>query len=113
MTFCQGQIELYSHHPFLPTLVRNLARMGIRVSGAYLIESQFMEDRYKFFSGVLSAMSAMVNLEIPWVNLMSKMDLVTAKREDGSGGPRNGLRFRKDIARQVSIPVIGFPNLFS
>lgn len=67
-----------------------------------------MEDKYKFFSGVLSAMSAMVNLEIPWVNLMSKMDLVTAKREDGSGGPRNGLRFRKDIARQVGIPRNGF-----
>jgi hypothetical protein len=75
--------------------------MGIRVSGAYLIESQFMEDRYKFFSGVLSAMSAMVNLEIPWINVMSKMDLVTTKKDDGSGGARNGLRRWKDIARRV------------
>jgi hypothetical protein len=24
-----GQIELYTHHPFLPTLVQNLTRMGI------------------------------------------------------------------------------------
>ena len=44
-----GQIELYTHHPFLPTLVQNLTRMGIRVCATYLIESQFMEDRYKFF----------------------------------------------------------------
>lgn len=99
-----GQIELYTHHPFLPTLVRNLTRMGIRVSATYLIESQFMEDRYKFFSGVLSAMSAMVNLEIPWINVMSKMDLVTGGKEDKSGGARNGLRRRKDIARYFAAP---------
>jgi Conserved hypothetical ATP binding protein len=45
----KGQIELYTHHSFLPTLVRNLSRMGIRTSAVYLIDSQFMEDRYKFF----------------------------------------------------------------
>jgi len=66
-----------------------------------------MEDRYKFFSGVLSAMSAMVNLEIPWINIMSKMDLVTSKSDDGSGQARNGLRHRKDIARRV-----GFLTIF-
>jgi len=49
-------------------------------------------------SGVLSAMSAMVNLEIPWINIMSKMDLVTANPDDPAGG-RNGIRTKKDIAR--------------
>ena len=44
-----GQIELYTHHPFLPTLVRHLQRLGIRTCAVYLIESQFMEDKYKFF----------------------------------------------------------------
>jgi hypothetical protein len=70
-----------------------------------------MEDRYKFFSGVLSAMSAMVNLEIPWINIMSKMDLVTSNKEDNSGGARNGLRRRKDIARWDSLPQV-FRNFF-
>ncbi|KAF9498427.1 ATP-binding protein Fet5 [Pleurotus eryngii] len=98
---CPGQIELYTHHPFLPDLVRNLQRLGFRVSATYLIESQFMEDRYKFFSGVLSAMSAMVNLEIPWINIMSKMDLVTANTDDPSSGARNGIRRKKDIARYL------------
>lgn len=49
MAFSAGQIELYTHHPFLPTLVQHLTRLNIRVCAAYLIESQFMEDRYKFF----------------------------------------------------------------
>ena len=50
-------------------------------------------------------MSAMVNLEIPWINIMSKMDLVTSqhkKNEEGFEEPRNGLRVRRDIARYVS-----------
>lgn len=47
-----GQIELYTHHPFLPFLVRHLNRLGIRTCAAYLIESQFMEDKYKFFRQV-------------------------------------------------------------
>lgn len=96
---CPGQIELYTHHPFLPTLVRHLNRMGIRTCATYLIESQFMEDKYKFFSGVLSAMSAMVNLEIPWINIMSKMDLVTQNPDDPASGARNGFIARKNIAR--------------
>lgn len=50
------------------------------------------------YSGVLSAMSAMVNLEIPWINVMSKMDLVSSKTKDPAGG-RNGIRSRKDITR--------------
>ncbi|EMD41067.1 hypothetical protein CERSUDRAFT_149714 [Gelatoporia subvermispora B] len=95
---CPGQIELYTHHPFLPTLARHLIRLGMRVSATYLIESQFMEDKYKFFSGVLSAMSAMVNLEVPWINIMSKMDLVTTSSEDAASG-RNGVRTKKDISR--------------
>jgi GPN-loop GTPase len=90
----------------------------MRTSAVYLVESQFMEDQYKFFrcepllyrgslftripfilSGVLSAMSAMVNLEIPWINVMSKMDLVTENAENPSQGARNGVRGRRNIAR--------------
>lgn len=40
-----------------------------------------MQDRAKFFAGVLSAMSCMLSLGIPMLCLMSKMDLV----KDGKG----------------------------
>lgn len=56
-------------------------------------------------SGVLSAMSAMVNLEIPWINIMSKMDLVTSNPDDESSGARIGLRKRKNYARYVNLLV--------
>jgi hypothetical protein len=82
-----GQIELYTHIPILPALVRHLTRTGaldVRLCAAYLLEATFVVDRAKFFAGTLSAMSAMIMLEIPHVNILSKMDLVkgqVGKRE--------------------------------
>ena len=74
-----GQIELYTHIPLLPELVRFLSRSGpldISLCAAYLLEATFVIDKAKFFAGTLSAMSAMIMLELPHVNILSKMDLV-------------------------------------
>ncbi|KAL8910779.1 MAG: hypothetical protein Q9171_003958 [Xanthocarpia ochracea] len=74
-----GQIELYTHIPVVPTLVKHLTRFGslnVSLCAAYLLESTFVIDRAKFFAGTLSAMSAMIMLEVPHVNILSKMDLV-------------------------------------
>lgn len=74
-----GQIELYTHIPLLPSLVQFLSRAGplnISLCAAYLLESSFVVDKAKFFAGTLSAMSAMLMLEMPHVNVLSKMDQV-------------------------------------
>ena len=74
-----GQIELYTHIPLLPELTRHLGRMGplnISLCAAYLLEATFVVDKAKFFAGTLSAMSAMINMELPHINVLSKMDLV-------------------------------------
>ncbi|KAL7314762.1 hypothetical protein PS15m_006291 [Mucor circinelloides] len=73
---CPGQIELYTHFPIMRRLCETLGRLNMSVCGVYCLESQFIEDKSKYFSGVLSAMSAMVNLEIPHINVMTKMDLI-------------------------------------
>ncbi|KIX08432.1 uncharacterized protein Z518_03088 [Rhinocladiella mackenziei CBS 650.93] len=74
-----GQIELYTHIPLLPELVKYLSRMGqlnINLCAAYLLEATFIVDKAKFFAGTLSAMSAMIMMELPHINILSKMDLV-------------------------------------
>jgi len=74
-----GQIELYTHIPVVPTLVKHLTRTGalnVNLCATYLLESTFVIDRAKYFAGTLSAMSAMIMLEVPHVNVLSKMDLV-------------------------------------
>jgi GPN-loop GTPase len=81
-----GQIELYTHVPILPALVRELTggMLNMRLCAVYLLEATFIVDRAKFFAGTLSAMSSMLLLGLPHVNVLSKMDLVkgmVARRE--------------------------------
>jgi GTPase SAR1 family protein len=107
-----GQIELYTHIPILPTLTKHLMEgtLNIRLCAAYLLEATFIVDRAKFFSGTLSAMSAMLMLGMPHVNILSKMDLVkgtVAKKElrrfiqvdsdllDENPGPTERLNFEE------------------
>lgn len=89
---CPGQIELYTHIPILPQITDFLQRrLNFRTSAVYLLESQFMQDKSKFFAGVLSAMSCMLSLGIPMLCLMSKMDLV----KDDKG------RIRREVGRYL------------
>jgi len=74
---CPGQIELYTHIPLLPRLATHLSTaLNFRTSAVYLIDSQFMQDKSKFFAGVMSAMSCMLALGVSMLCVMSKMDLV-------------------------------------
>ncbi|KAF3820657.1 hypothetical protein GH733_005202, partial [Mirounga leonina] len=59
---CPGQIELYTHLPVMKQLVQQLEQW-----------------EFRFISGILAALSAMISLEIPQVNIMTKMDLLSKK----------------------------------
>lgn len=59
------------------------SRFDFRVCGVFLLDSQFMIDGAKFLSGTTAALSVMVNLQIPHVNILTKVDLLSksAKKE--------------------------------
>lgn len=74
---CPGQIELYTHVPVLPAIVKHLQRsLNFNLCATYMIEAPFIVDLLKFFSGALSAMLAMILLELPHINVLSKVDLI-------------------------------------
>lgn len=73
---CAGQIELYSHIPVMRQIVNALQRWDFRLCGVFLVDAQFLTDTAKFFSGILAALSAMVQLEVPHINVLSKLDLL-------------------------------------
>merc|ERR1719489_30784 len=52
---------------------------NFRICGIFLIDSQFMVDGAKFLSGSMAALSAMINLELPHINVLSKVDLLSAE----------------------------------
>lgn len=70
-----GQIELYTHFPFMKQLITKLQNWDFRIQALYFLDSQFMADAAKFFGGCITALSAMIQLEVPHLNVMSKMDL--------------------------------------
>lgn len=76
-----GQIELYTHFTFMTTLIRKLESWSFRIQALYLLDSQFMSDPAKFFGGCITALSAMVQLEVSHVNVISKIDLVRGTDE--------------------------------
>lgn len=73
---CPGQIELYTHLPVMRILIAQLDNWNIRCCGVFLLDAHYMNEATKFFSGALVALSAMITLEIPHVNLVTKMDLL-------------------------------------
>lgn len=79
---CPGQIELYSHLTVMRELVDMLqGNLDFRVAGVYCIDINFIEDMSKYLSGALAALTAMVNLELPHINVLTKCDLLKQKHE--------------------------------
>lgn len=76
---CPGQIELYTHIPVMRQIVDTLRSWNFNLCAIFTIDSQFMIEASKFVSGVLSALSTMITLEIAHVNVMTKVDLLSKK----------------------------------
>lgn len=78
--FFKGQIELYTHVPVMRRVVEQLQSWNFRVCGVFLVDAQFSVEESKFLSGMLTALSSMIQLEIPFIHVLSKVDLLS-KRE--------------------------------
>lgn len=77
-----GQIELYTHFPFMRDVIRKLLLWDFRVQALYFLDSQFIDDSSKFFGGCITALSAMIQLEVPHINVLSKMDLASGHQKE-------------------------------
>lgn len=73
---CPGQIELYTHSHIMQRIVSVFQEANYHVCGLYLLESLFLQDVTKYFAGVLTATSCMLQLGIPHINVLSKVDLL-------------------------------------
>ena len=74
---CPGQLELYSHVPVMKRLVRALQEQcSMRLCAVYLLDATFAVDAPKFLAGSLNSLSAMVQLALPHLNVITKCDLI-------------------------------------
>lgn len=77
---CPGQLELYTHMDLMKRVISALVRSGFRLCSVCLVDSTFLSDESKFFSGILMALSTMMSLELPHLTVLSKCDLVEDKK---------------------------------
>ena len=76
-----GQIELYTHMPVMRNIVDILQHWNFRLCAVYLMDSHFLTEATKFFGVCLTALSTMVQLELPHISVLSKMDLLSKKEK--------------------------------
>ncbi|EUB58413.1 GPN-loop GTPase 3 [Echinococcus granulosus] len=79
---CPGQIELYSHLSVFPRLVEYLCqKWDFHIVSVFILDARFLVDGSHFLSGILSALSAMVCLGTPHVNVMTKLDMLSENKQ--------------------------------
>jgi GTPase SAR1 family protein len=76
-----GQVELYTHVPVFKHVADCLRKKNFNVCVVYCLDSTFLTDASKFIAGNLMALSAMVQMELPHVNVLTKCDLAENKED--------------------------------
>ncbi|CAG0902599.1 unnamed protein product [Cyprideis torosa] len=71
-----GQVELYTHHRSVRNILDRLAKeLDLRLCAVHLVDSHYCSDPGKFISVLLTSLTTMVQLELPHINVLSKIDL--------------------------------------
>ncbi len=72
-----GQVETYCVDNKLREIMETLkTRTKLEIACVHLTDSQHCTDPGQFISSMLVALSATINLEMPFVNILSKIDLL-------------------------------------
>jgi len=71
---CPGQIELYSHLTIMKTIAEEIKKWGILLCGVYCMDVTFFNESHKYISGSLISLSSMIQLELPYLNILTKCD---------------------------------------
>ncbi|GAA5842866.1 hypothetical protein JCM11251_005831 [Rhodosporidiobolus azoricus] len=72
-----GQVELSTDHGSLKRIVEQLQkRMAFRLAAVHLMDASHILDASKYVAVLLLALRTMIQLELPHVNVLSKIDLL-------------------------------------
>ncbi|XP_069751598.1 GPN-loop GTPase 2 [Narcine bancroftii] len=73
---CPGQVELYTHNCSMRNILAQLSKWNFRLTAVHLVDSHYCTDPAKFISILCTSLSTMLHVELPHVNILSKMDLI-------------------------------------
>jgi GPN-loop GTPase len=72
---CPGQVELFTHNSALKEVIQSLAkRLDLRMVAVHLVDSHHCTDAATYISATMLSLSTMLQLELPHINVLSKID---------------------------------------
>ena len=72
-----GQTELYTNHNALKDIIGKLEKEhNFKMVAVNMIDASYLYDRYKFLSAMTLSLTSLIGIEIPFINLVTKMDLL-------------------------------------
>lgn len=72
-----GQVELSTNHGALKSIIEKLGKIGFRLAAVHLCDAHYVTDAAKYISVLLLSLRVMLQLELPHINVLSKVDLIT------------------------------------
>ncbi|KAG5652676.1 hypothetical protein H0H81_004113 [Sphagnurus paluster] len=80
-----GQVELSTNHESLKRIVEKLTKHGLRLAAVHLCDAHYVTDASKYISVLLLSLRTMLHLELPHINVLSKVDLISQYGDLGTG----------------------------
>ncbi|GAB2269645.1 GPN-loop GTPase qqt1 [Dionaea muscipula] len=72
-----GQVELFFlHENAKRVILRLIKKLDLRLTAVHLVDAHLCSDAGKYVSALLLSLSTMLHLELPHVNVLSKIDLI-------------------------------------
>lgn len=73
-----GQIEIFTQFESFKNIIKKLTSkdLDLRLCTVNLIESNNISDMSKYVFSIFSVLNSMINLELPQINIISKIDLL-------------------------------------
>ena len=73
-----GQVELYTHCTCVQNILNRLTKeLDLRLCMINLVDAHYCADASKFISAALLSTTTMLRLELPAVNVLSKIDMIS------------------------------------
>jgi GTPase SAR1 family protein len=87
-----GQVELFTHHSAVKDILDGLEKADYRLVAVNMVDAHYCTDPAKYISVLLLALKTMIQLELPHVNVLSKVDLI-----ESYGKLRFNLQYYTDV----------------
>ncbi|ONI33410.1 hypothetical protein PRUPE_1G422300 [Prunus persica] len=72
-----GQVELFFLHSSAKNVIMKLVKkLNLRLTAVHLVDAHLCSDPGKYVSALLLSLSTMLHMELPHINVLSKIDLI-------------------------------------